>query len=213
MPQEAPKLGSKLARWRAWVKENWQVLLFWFACAFAGWYLGAKGYGMALYFRLTGIDPEEWTPLMRLTAQKDPKVGTIVSLEGLTDWQGRPMKLPFHDKMTALLFFCAHCGMEEKLQVFQDFAQRHADKVRMVIVFIGQPDAEVLRLSQSWTGVVWARDPKLVVFQRLNALHMPRLYLIASDGTLRYLSPLVGYLWDADRWAKELERVSKRVGR
>jgi hypothetical protein len=34
---------------------------------------------------LTGIDPEEWTPLMRLTAQKDPKVGTIVSLEGLTD--------------------------------------------------------------------------------------------------------------------------------
>jgi len=168
---------------------------------------------MALYFRLTGIDPEEWTPLMRLTAQKDPKVGTIVSLEGLTDWQGRPMKLPFHDKMTALLFFCAHCGMEEKLQVFQDFAQRHADKVRMVIVFIGQPDAEVLRLSQSWTGVVWARDPKLVVFQRLNALHMPRLYLIASDGTLRYLSPLVGYLWDADRWAKELERVSKRVGR
>jgi hypothetical protein len=213
MLKGATKLESKLAKWRAWGKENWQVLLFWLACAFAGWYLGAKGYGMALYFRLTGIDPEEWTPLMRLTAQKDPKVGTIVSLEGLTDWQGRPLKLPSDDKVTGLLFICAHCGMEEKLQIFQAFAQRHTDKLRMVIVFIGQPDAEILRLSQNWTGIVWARDPQLTVFQRLNALYMPRFYLIASDGTLRYLSPLVGYHWDADRWAKELEQVSKKVGR
>jgi hypothetical protein len=88
MLRGATKLESKLAKWRAWGKENWQVLLFWLACAFAGWYLGAKGYRMALYFRLTGIDPEEWTPLMRLTAQKDPKVGTIVSLEGLTNRHG-----------------------------------------------------------------------------------------------------------------------------
>lgn len=168
---------------------------------------------MAIYFRLTGINPEEWTPLLRLTAQKDPKVGTFVSLEGLTDWQGRPIKLPFPDKMTALLFLCAHCGMEEKLKVFQSFAQRHADRGRFVIVYIGQPDAEVLQLSQIWTGVVWARDPQLKVFERLNALYMPRLYLIASDGTLRYLTPLVGYLWNADRWAEELERVSRKIGR
>jgi hypothetical protein len=168
---------------------------------------------MALYFRLTGIDPEEWIPLLRLTAQKDPKVGTVVSLNGLTDWQGRPMKLPFPEKMTAVLFLCAHCGMEEKLQVFQTFAQRHADKVRMVIVFIGQPDAEVVRLSQGLTSVVWARDPQLAVFQRLNALYMPRLYLITPDSTLRYLSPLVGYHWSVERWAKELERVSQKIGR
>jgi hypothetical protein len=103
--------------------------------------------------------------------------------------------------------------MEEKLQIFQAFSQRHTDKLRMVIVFVGQPDAEILRLSQNWAGIVWARDPQLTVFQRLNALYMPRFYLIASDGTLRYLSPLVGYHWDANRWAKELERVSRKIGR
>jgi len=213
MHKVAMKSEGKLARWWAWGKENWQVLLFWLACAFAGWYLGTKGYGMALYFRLTSIDPEEWIPLLRLTAQKDPKVGTVVSVNGLTDWQGRPMKLPFPEKMTVVLFLCAHCGMEEKLQVFQTFAQRHADKVRMVIVFIGQPDAEVVRLSQGLTSVVWARDPQLAVFQRLNALYMPRLYLITPDSTLRYLSPLVGYHWSVERWAKELERVSQKIGR
>ena len=203
----------KIWQVRVWFQSNWQVLRFWLACSFAGWFLGAKGYGMARYFRLTGIDPEEWIPLLRLTAQKDPKVGAVVSLNGLTDWQGHPMKLPFPEKMTAVFFLCAHCGMEEKLQVFQTFAQRHADKVRMVIVFIGHPDAEVVRLSQGLTSVIWARDPQLAVFQRLNALYMPRLYLITPDSTLRYLSPLVGYHWSAERWAKELERVSQKIGR
>ena len=47
MPKGATKLESKLTKWRAWGKENWQVLLFWLAYAFAGWYLGALNYHRA----------------------------------------------------------------------------------------------------------------------------------------------------------------------
>jgi len=70
-----------------------------------------------------------------------------------------------------------------------------------------------LRLSQNWAGIVWARDPQLTVFQRLNALYMPRFYLIGSDGTLQYLSPLVGHGWSPERWREELERLSQKIGR
>jgi hypothetical protein len=213
MPKGATKLESKLTKWRAWGKENWQVLLFWLACAFAGWYLGAKGYGMALYFRLTGIDPEEWTPLMRLTAQKDPKVGTIVSLEGLTDWQGRPVRLPFKDKLTALFFVCGRCGLEDSLNLAQAFQDRHAERVKVAIVYIGHPDSEVVALSQRFNRLPFLFDPKLKVFQRLNALYMPRFYLIGSDGTLQYLSPLVGHGWSPERWREELKRLSQKIGR
>ena len=213
MHKVAMKSEGKLARWRAWVRGNWQVLLFWFACAFAGWYLGAKGYGMTIYFRLTGINPEEWTPLLRLTAQKDPKVGTFVSLEGLTDWQGRPVSLPFKDRLTAIFFVCGRCGLEESLNLAQAFQDRHAERVRVAIVYIGQPDAEFITLSRRFNRLLFLFDPKLKVFEHLNALYMPRLYLIGSDGTLQYLSSLAGYNWRPERWREELERLSQKIGR
>lgn len=203
------KAESKTWRARVWAQSNWQVLLFWLACAFAGWYLGAKGYGMAIYFRLTGMNPEEWTPLLRLTAEKDPKVGSVVSLDGLTDWQGKPVKLPFSDKMTGLLFVCGRCGLEETLSLAKVFQSRNADKVRLIVVYIGQPDAEFYGLWNKYKELTFVRDPQLKVFERLNALYMPRLYLISPDGTLRYLSPLTGYLWLLERWEEELEHVSK----
>jgi hypothetical protein len=93
------KIG-KLARW---AKDNWQVLIFWLACAFAGWYLGARGYGMEIYFRITGINPQEWTPLLLLTAQNDPKVGSIVSLEGLTGKANLSNCLPLTRKQPCYL--------------------------------------------------------------------------------------------------------------
>jgi len=204
---------GRMSKVLGWAKDNWQILLFWFACAFAGWYLGAKGYGMALYFRITGINPEEWTPILRLTAEKDPKVGTIVSLEGLTDWQGKPVNLPLQDKMTALLFVCGRCGLEETLQLAQVFQNQNFDKVRLFIVYIGQPDAEFYGLWNKYRELTFLRDPKLEVFERLNALYMPRFYLVAPGGTLRYLSPLTGYFWRLERWQEELERVSELLGR
>ncbi|MCS7186394.1 MAG: hypothetical protein RMK89_05500, partial [Armatimonadota bacterium] len=193
-------------------KSNWQILLFWFACAFAGWYLGAKGYGMALYFRITGINPEEWIPILRLAAQKDSKVGTQISLEGLVDWNGKPMKLPYSEKMTGLLFICSQCGLEEKLAIFYQFSQCHSDKLQTVVVYVGQPSAEFFEFWRQFKGVNWARDPGLMVFERLNVLYMPRFYLFAPDGTMRYISPIVGYLWHSDRWQKELKRVEKILG-
>ncbi|MCS7266184.1 MAG: thioredoxin family protein [Armatimonadetes bacterium] len=196
-----------------WAKSNWQILLFWFACAFAGWYLGAKGYGMALYFRITGINPEEWIPILRLAAQKDPKVGTQISLDGLVDWNGKPMKLPYSEKMTGLLFICSQCGMEEKLAAFYEFYQSHANKLQMIVVYVGQPSEELFDFWRNFKGLDWARDPNLTVFERLNVLYMPRFYLIAPDKTLRYISPIVGYLWHSDKWQQELERVEKLVGR
>jgi hypothetical protein len=42
---------------------------------------------------------------------------------------------------------------------------------------------------------------------------MPRFYLIGSDGTLQYLSPLVGHGWSPERWREELERLSQKIGR
>jgi len=168
---------------------------------------------MALYFRITGINPEEWTPLLRLTAKRDPKVGTTVSLEGLTDWQGRPVNLPLQDKMTALLFVCGRCGLEETLRLAQVFQNQNFDKVRLFIVYIGQPDAEFYGLWNKYRELTFLRDPKLEVFERLNALYMPRFYLVAPGGTLRYLSPLTGYFWRLERWQEELERVSELLGR
>jgi hypothetical protein len=203
------KIG-KLARW---AKDNWQVLIFWLACAFAGWYLGARGYGMEIYFRITGINPQEWTPLLLLTAQNDPKIGSIVSLEGLTDWQGKPFKLPFPDKETALLFVCGRCGLEDTLNLAQAFQNRYYQKVRLYVVYIGEPDAEAYALMQRTKGLIFLRDPKLEVFERLNALYMPRFYLISANGTLRYLSPLTGYLWRPERWEEEFERISQLLGR
>lgn len=167
---------------------------------------------MALYFRLTGINPEEWTPLLRLTAQNDPKVGSIVSLEGLTDLEGKPMQLPFPDKFTGLLFVCSGCGLKETLAAFSAFQQRHKDKVQLVVVFVGGITSDTVEMLSVVPNAIWARDPKLAVFERLNALYMPRFYLIAQDGTLRYLSPLVGYFWQAERWHQELERLSKCLG-
>ncbi len=202
---------GKIRRTIAWCQSHWQVLLFWLACAFAGWYLGAKGYGIRLYFSLAGIDPQEWTPHLRLTAQKDPKVGSTVSLDGLTDWQGKPVKLPFPDKTTALWFVCSGCGLEETLQVAQAFQNRHADKVKTAIVYVGKPNAEFFRLWRNFSNMLLVRDAQLVVFERLNALYMPRLYLISPDGTLRYLSPLTSRLWRAERWQRELEKVGARL--
>ncbi len=166
---------------------------------------------MALYFRLAGIGPEDRDPFIRLTAQKDPKVGTVVSLEGLTDWQGRPVKLPFPDKTTALAFICGACGLEEFLNLMQEFHQRHGDRVRVAIVYIGHPSEDLFQIWQTLKGMVLVRDPKLSVFERLNALYMPRLYLIAPDGTLRYLSPLSARRWTVERWQKELERVKAKL--
>lgn len=207
------KAESKIWKVRVWVQSNWQVLLFWLACAFAGWYLGAKGYGAILYFWLTGINPEEWTPFLRLAAERDPKVGSVVSLDGLTDWKGTPVKLPLPDKITALLFTYGKYGFKETLSLARDFQNRNVDKVRLIVVYIGQPDAEFYRLWNSFKELTFLRDPQLKVFERLNALYMPRLYLIAPDGTLRYLSPLTGYLWRPERWQEELEHVSKLLGR
>ena len=207
------RLEGRFSKALRWAGSNWQILLFWFACAFAGWYLGARGYGMAIYFRITGINPQEWIPILRLAAEKDPKVGSSVSLEGLTDWSGKPLKLPYRDKMTGVLFICGQCGMEEKLAVFYEFSQRHAEKLQMVIVYVGQLSEELIEFWKSFKGVVWARDPNLTVFERLNVLYMPRFYLIAPDGTLRYISPIVGYLWQPDRWQQELKRVERILGR
>ena len=198
----------KIWQVRVWFQSNWQVLLFWLACSFAGWFLGAKGYGMALYFRLTGINPEEWTPLLCLTAERDPKIGSPVSLDGLTDWQGSLVKLPFPDKMTGLLFICGRCGLEETLTTFLAFQKRHADKMRLIIVYIGQPNAEFYLLWNSFKELTFMRDPQLKVFEHLNALYMPRFYLISPDGTLCYLSPLTSYFWQPERWQEELERIS-----
>ena len=199
------KIG-KLARW---AKDNWQVLIFWLACAFAGWYLGARGYGMEIYFRITGINPQEWTPLLLLTAQNDPKIGSIVSLEGLTDWQGKLFKLPFPDKETALLFVCGRCGLEDTLNLAQAFQNRYYQKVRLCVVYIGEPDAEAYALMQRTKGLIFLRDPKLEVFERLNALYMPRFYLISANGTLRYLSPLTGHFWRFEKWQEEFERLGQ----
>ena len=207
--QNKGKTG-KLARW---AKNNWQVIIFWLVCAFAGWYLGAKGYGMEIYFRITGINPQEWTPFLLLTAQNDPKVGSIVSLEGLTDWQGKPFKLPFPDKETALLFVCGRCGLEEILNLAQVFHNRYYQKVRLCVVYIGEADAEAYALMQRARGLIFLRDSQLKVFERLNALYMPRFYLISHDGMLRYLSPLTGYLWRPERWEEEFERISQLLGR
>ena len=204
---------GRMSKVLGWVKDNWQILLFWFACAFAGWYLGAKGYGMVLYFRITGINPEEWIPILRLAAEKDPRVGIQVSLDGLTDWEGKPLQLPYREKMTGVLFICGQCGMEEKLATFYEFSQNHAEKLQMVVVYVGQPSEELFVFWRSFKGVVWARDPNLTVFEMLNVLYMPRFYLVAPDGTLRYISPIVGYLWQLDRWQQELRRVEKILGR
>lgn len=103
--------------------------------------------------------------------------------------------------------------MEEKLAVFYEFFQRHAKKLRMVVVYVGQPSEELFVFWRSFKDVVWARDPNLTVFERLNVLYMPRFYLVAPDGTLKYISPVVGYLWQLDRWQQELKRVEKILGR
>ncbi|MFA0753326.1 MAG: hypothetical protein IMHGJWDQ_001097 [Candidatus Fervidibacter sp.] len=195
-----------------WAQGNWPVLLFWLACAIGGWYLGAKGYGMALYFRLTGINPEEWPPLLRLTAQNDPKVGSFVSLEGLTDWDGKPFKLPFPEKMTGLWFVCGRCGLEKTLRLAHALQNQNPDKVKVVVVYIGQPDAEFYQFWNSFGDLIFLRDPQLTVFERLNAPYMPRLYLIAPGGTLRYLSPLAGHNWQSERWQEELERIRRLLG-
>lgn len=168
---------------------------------------------MALYFRLTGINPEEWTPLLRLTAQNDPKVGSIVSLEGLTDWKGNPFKLPFPEKMTALWFVCGRCGLEESLRIAHAFQSQNSEKVKVIVVYIGQPDAEFYQLWNSFKDLTFLSDPQLKVFERLNALYMPRLYLVAPDGTLLYLSPMAGYNWRFDRWQEELGRIRSLLGR
>jgi hypothetical protein len=203
------KIG-KLARW---AKDNWQVLIFWLACAFAGWYLGARGYGMEIYFRITGINPQEWTPLLRLTSERDPKVGSKVSLNDLVDWAGKPLKLPQSGKIIGLLFICGQCGIEEKLAVFYNFASRHHENMRLIIVYIGHPNHELMVFWRTFKEAIWARDPKLSAFERLNALYMPRFYLIAPDGTLKYISPIVGYLWSTDKWQQELKRIEKVLGR
>ncbi len=205
---------GKIGRTIAWCQSHWQVLLFWLACAFVGWFLGSKGYGTALLFRLAGIDPEEWTPLLQLTAEKDPKVGSVISLEGLTDWNGKPVRLPFPDKLTALLFVCGTCGLEETLQLIHAFQTQNADRVRTAVVYIGQPDAELFRLWKAYKGLLFVRDPKLTVFEGLNALYMPRLYLFAPDVTLRYLSRLpLGFTGTPEKWQKELKKVGNLLGR
>ncbi len=168
---------------------------------------------MEIYFRIIGLDPREWTPLMVLTAQKDPKVGSNVSLEGLTNWQGKPFKLPFPDKETALLFVCGRCGLEDILNLAQNFQSRNFQKVSLCVVYIGEPDAEAYSIMQRTRGLIFLRDPRLEVFERLNALYMPRFYLIAPDGKLRYLSPLVGHNWRPERWKEELEKLSQKIGR
>jgi hypothetical protein len=99
------------------------------------------------------------------------------------------------------------------LNLAQAFQDRNAEKVKVAIVYIGHPDAEVVALSQRFDRLPFFFDPKLTVFQRLNALYMPRLYLIGSDGTLQYLSPLVGHGWHPERWMEELERLSQKIGR
>jgi len=203
---------GKISKGLRWVRDNWQILLFWLACAFAGWYLGAKGYGAALYFRMVGIDTEEWIPILRLAAEKDPKVGAQISLSGLVDWNGKPITL-HREKMTGLLFICGQCGMEEKLAAFHDFSQRHKDKLQMVVVYVGQPSEELFSWMEGFKGLVWGRDPNLTVFERLNVLYMPRFYLVSPDGTLRYISPIVGYLWQLDKWQQELRRVERILGR
>jgi len=71
-----------------WAQGNWPVLLFWLACAIGGWYLGAKGYGMALYFRLTGINPEEWPPPPKTDRPKRSK-GRLFCFPGRLDRLGR----------------------------------------------------------------------------------------------------------------------------
>jgi len=203
------RTGGRIGKLARWAKDNWQVIIFWLACAFVGWYLGARGYGIEIYFRITGLDPREWTPLMVLTAQKDPKVGNNVSLEGLTDWQGRPFKLPFPDKETALLFVCGRCGLEDILNLAQNFQSRNFQKVSLCVVYIGESDAEAYSIMQRTRGLIFLRDPKLEVFERLNALYMPRFYLISRGGTLRYLSPLTGRFWSPERWQEEFERIGQ----
>lgn len=166
-----------------------------------------------LYFNITGIEPEEWSPILQMTARKDPKVGSFVSLDGFTDWQGRPVKLPLPDKMTGLFFTCGSCVLEEVLSIIHAFQRQHADKVQIVVVYIGQPSADFYQLVSSFKGLMFVGDPQLKVFERLNSLYMPRFYLIASDGTLQYLSPLTGYLWRSEKWQKELQRLAEKSGR
>ncbi len=214
--ERMPKVSSRSRqqrRWTMWLRGNWQVLLFWLASFSAGWFLGSKGYGTVLFFHLTGIDPEEWTPILQLTAEKDPKVGSVISLDGLTDWGGKPVRLPFPDKLTALWFTCGTCGLEETLQLIHAFQSQNADKIRTAVVYIGQPNAELFRLWNAYKDLVFVWDPKLTVFERLNALYMPRLYLVAPDGTLRYLSRLSLRSRQIEKWQKELAQVKYLLGK
>ncbi len=103
--------------------------------------------------------------------------------------------------------------VEEKLSVFHEFSQRHDEKLQMVVVYVRQPSEELFVFWKSFKGLTWARDPNLTVFERINVLYMPRFYLISYDGTLRYISPIVGYLWHSDKWKQELKKAEKVLGR
>lgn len=202
-----------MAKWQIWLVSNWKVLIFWTFCALLGWWAGinSKKVYFRAYFRLTGVHPEEVIPQVLQASKRDPTVGSVISFDGLTDWHGKPVKLASQtkNKLVGLLFICGRCGVEEVLIMTYALLSKYKNKIDIYIIYIGQNNSNFYILQERLKDFKFLRDPNLTVLRRLNALYMPRFYLVAPDGKLVYLSKMSPLLRLPERWAEELEKINK----
>lgn len=201
-----------VSKWQIWLVNNWKVLVFWIFCALLGWWVGINGkkFYLKAYFRLTGIHPQEVIPQVLQASVKDPLIGSVISLDGLTDWHGRPVRLisQAENKLIGLLFVCGQCGVKEILLMTYTLLSKYKSKIDTYIICIGQ-SSDCYILQQQLKDFTFLRDPNLTILRRLNALYMPRFYLVAPDGKLVYLSKMSPLLRLPERWAEELKKITK----
>ncbi len=152
--------------------------------------------GYALHRSRSPTDSDSMTPdQIEAHTQKDPLIGSVVSIGKLRDSEDRPV--PIGSDGILLLFVagpkmsnCSTCGTEEFIMEFNALA-RERGSIPTYIVWAGQSDLAGLDPARSlYKSVKFAVDPKLHISKGLNCFLFPRAYLVSGSGRLRYVSPI-----------------------
>jgi len=129
-------------------------------------------------------------------ARSDPRLGTVLSLDGVRDRDGRPVVVDARGRYTVVLFIagpklakCSACRTGDFIEKFYAMTRAHPELVTY-LVWVGQTDLKGQRFNarkmlDRFHVVV---DPKLRVAKAYNAFFQPRAYLLTKNGKLAYSS-------------------------
>jgi len=146
---------------------------------------------------------------IRRTMANDPKPGSMVDLIQLTTVDGRTVKFPSDapTEFIGLLFVqdCPSCRVDSDIRVAEELQRQARDKLTVYVVMVGA--------DRDTAGAYWSTrnfsipllvDPTGEVAKRLNALFLPRGYVIHRTGRLEYVT---GYREPYDQVKMKVNQV------